>query len=169
MPPFGPTPPRPTRRAWHLPMSTGETDRITMYATESSTETRIERRRTRPRVMDGESRIKRRGLLVGPKTSVCACAARRDREDDDRRGIRRCVWERVPYNNQAPTPSRWSCPPYPGCEAGGGVEARMARLAWRRGARIRCAMRRDQGGERSKLVRDERKRMRKRKTETKTD
>ena len=43
-----------------------------------------------------------------------------------------------------------------------GVEARLARLAWRRGARIRCAMRRDQGGERSKLVRDERKRKPKR-------
>ena len=85
MPPFGPhTPPHSTRRAENWPRSTGETDSNTMRATKPSTETRIERRRTRPRVMDVESRIKRRGLLVGPKTSVCECAARRDREYDDR-------------------------------------------------------------------------------------
>lgn len=39
-------------------------------------------------------------------------------------------------------------------------------VAWRRGARIRCSMRRDSIGEQSKLVRDERKRMRKRQTDS---
>ena len=53
--------------------------------------------------------------------------------------------------------------PIPRCEWRGWRGGAAGVVAWRRGARIRCAMRRDQGGERLKLVRDERKRMRKRK------